>query len=49
MWDEWQANVKKARPDLDLERVTTDPVAWVQASSGDLAQAALAAGLAQSP
>lgn len=45
MWEEWQANVKKARPDLDLDRVTSDPVGWVQASSGDLAKAGLAAGL----
>ncbi|MEP1421585.1 MAG: signal peptide peptidase SppA [Erythrobacter sp.] len=45
LWEEWQANVKKARPSLDLERVTTDPVAWVEASSGDLAKAALDAGL----
>jgi len=45
LWEEWQANVTKARPDLDLDRVTSDPVAWVQASSGDLAKAALDAGL----
>lgn len=45
LWEEWQANVKKARPSLDLDRVTTDPVAWVEASSGDLAKAALDAGL----
>ncbi|MEL6531246.1 MAG: signal peptide peptidase SppA, partial [Pseudomonadota bacterium] len=45
LWEEWQANVKKARPDMDLERVTTDPVGWVEASAGDLAEAALEAGL----
>ncbi|MCK0099839.1 signal peptide peptidase SppA [Qipengyuania sp. S6317L1] len=45
LWEEWQANVKKARPSLDLDRVTSDPVAWVEASSGDLADAALDAGL----
>ena len=45
LWEEWQANVKKARPDLDLDRVTTDPVGWVEGSAGDLAQAALEAGL----
>lgn len=45
LWEEWQANVKKARPDLDLEQVTGDQVEWIQASKGDLAQAALAAGL----
>ena len=45
LWEEWQANVKKARPSLELDRVTSDPVAWVEASSGDLAKAALDAGL----
>lgn len=45
LWEEYQANVKKARPSLDLDRVTGDPVGWVEASSGDLAEAALAAGL----
>lgn len=45
LWEEWQANVKKARPALELDRVTSDPVAWVEASSGDLAKAALDAKL----
>ncbi|GMN03343.1 signal peptide peptidase SppA [Erythrobacter sp. MTPC3] len=45
LWEEWQANVKKARPAIQLDRVTSDPVAWIEASSGDLAQAALEAGL----
>ena len=45
MWEEWQANVSKARPALELARVTSDPVAWIEASSGDLAKAALDAGL----
>ncbi len=45
LWEEWKANVSKARPELELDRVTSDPVAWVQASSGDLAKAALEAGL----
>ncbi len=45
LWEEWQANVKKARPALELERVTTDPVTWVEGSQGDLAKAALEAGL----
>jgi protease-4 len=45
LWEEWQANVTKARPSLELDRVTSDPVAWVEASSGDLATAALDAGL----
>lgn len=45
LWEEWQANVKKARPALDLDLVTKTPAQWVEASDGDLAEAALAAGL----
>lgn len=45
LWEEWQANVKKARPDLDIDRVTGNTVEWVEASQGDLAKAALDAGL----
>lgn len=45
MWAEWQANVKKARPAVKLDRVTQNPVEWVEASNGDLAKAALEAGL----
>ena len=45
LWEEWQANVAKARPAADLERVLKDPVSWVEASAGDLAEASLAAGL----
>lgn len=45
LWEEWQANVKKARPALELDRVTGDPVTWVEGSQGDLAAAALEAGL----
>ncbi len=45
LWAEWQANVKKARPGADLDRVIKEPVSWVEASGGDLAEASLAAGL----
>lgn len=45
LWQEWQANVKAARPKIDIEQVTQTPAEWVEASSGDLAQAALKAGL----
>lgn len=45
MWEEWQANVKKARPEFDLDQVVNDPVAWVEGASGDLAEAALSAGM----
>ena len=45
MWEEWRANVSKARPKLALARVTSDPLAWIESSGGDLAQAAVSAGL----
>ncbi|MEP2736933.1 MAG: signal peptide peptidase SppA [Erythrobacter sp.] len=45
LWEEWQAHVKKARPEIDLDMITGDPAAWVAASGGDLAEAALAAGM----
>lgn len=45
LWEEWQANVKKARPQLKMDLVTKTPAEWIAASSGNLAQAALAAGL----
>ena len=45
MWEEWQANLKKARPGADIARVTDAPVEWIQSSNGDLATAALQAGL----
>lgn len=45
LWEEWQAQVTKARPQADIARVTGDPVAWIEAASGDLAKAALSARL----
>ena len=45
LWDNWKANVAKARPKADIAKVTGDPVAWLKASGGDMAQAAKAAGL----
>jgi len=45
LWEEYQANVLSARPQIELDRVTSDPVAWVETSAGDLARASLEAGL----
>ena len=45
LWEEWQANVLKARPATDIARVTQNPAEWLQANGGDLATAALRAGL----
>ena len=46
LWQEWQANVRRARPQVNIRRATGDVAAWLEASNGDLARAALAAGLA---
>ncbi|MGB7408212.1 MAG: signal peptide peptidase SppA, partial [Pontixanthobacter sp.] len=45
LWEEWQASVRKARPSADLDTVTQSPAEWVAASQGNLAEAALSAGL----
>ncbi|MBB3033530.1 signal peptide peptidase SppA [Alteriqipengyuania lutimaris] len=45
LWDEWQARVKKARPQIEIERVAQTPAAWVASTNGDLAEAAKDAGL----
>jgi protease-4 len=45
LWDDWQANVKQARPKANIDLVTKHTVAWLDASNGDTAKAALAAGL----
>ncbi|NVD45388.1 signal peptide peptidase SppA [Qipengyuania atrilutea] len=45
LWQEWQAGVKKARPSMEIERVTNAPAEWITASRGDLAAAAIDANL----
>ena len=45
MWEDWKADVMKARPKAQIERITKDPVGWFTAAKGDAAQAALDAGL----
>lgn len=45
LWEEWQANVKKARPAANLDLVSKDPVTWIEAANGDFAVAARDAGL----
>lgn len=45
LWDKWKADVAKARPAIKLDMITKDTVNWIEASGGDLAEAALAAGL----
>lgn len=45
VFDQWQADVKKARPKASLDLAIKDPAAWYRASGGDGAEAAKAAGL----
>ena len=45
LWAEWQARVKKARPKIDIERVAQTPAQWVASADGDIAKAALDAGI----
>lgn len=45
IWDNWKADVAKARPKADIARVTGDPAGWLKAANGDAAQASLQAGL----
>ncbi len=45
LWEAWKADVAKARPKANIALATADPAAWLTASGGDAAQAALAAGL----
>jgi protease-4 len=45
LWEEYRANIAKARPDADIDRVTSDPVGWIEAARGNPARAALQAGL----
>lgn len=42
---EYLANIRKGRPDAELELVTEDVPGWIAASNGDLARASAAAGL----
>lgn len=45
LWQAWKDEVKKARPKADIDRVTRDPQGWLAQSGGDMAQAAVKAGL----
>ncbi|NLR71612.1 signal peptide peptidase SppA [Novosphingobium sp. ERN07] len=45
IWQNWQDEVKKARPKANLAPLLTDPEKWVADSGGDAAQAALKSGL----
>ncbi len=45
LWEAWKADVARARPKANIALATGDPAAWLRASGGDAAKAALAAGL----
>lgn len=45
LWQNWQDEVKKARPKADLTLATTDPAKWVRDNGNDASQAALKSGL----
>lgn len=45
LWDGWQAEVRKARPKVNLGPVLSDPQQWIESAGGDPAQAAVRAGL----
>ena len=45
LWQEWQANLKQARPQANIALATQQIEAWLERSNGDLAAAALQAGL----
>ena len=45
LWEEYKANVSRARPKLQLAKITGDPAAWIASSGGDMAKAALDAGM----
>ncbi|MDT0506882.1 signal peptide peptidase SppA [Novosphingobium sp. MMS21-SN21R] len=45
VWQNWQDDVKRARPKADLRPALTDPVKWVADAGGDAAQAAVKSGL----
>lgn len=45
LWSGYRADVAKARPKAQLDRMTGDPLAWAKASGGDFAEGAKAAGI----
>lgn len=44
-WDAWKADYHAARPKVDIDAITQDPVGWLQAAGGDVAEADKAAGI----
>lgn len=45
LWELYRQEVVRARPDMQIERITSAPAEWIEGANGDTAQAALDAGL----
>ena len=45
VWQNWQDDVKRARPKADYTSAITDPAKWVADAGGDAAQAAIKSGM----
>ena len=45
LWETWRQNVRQARPRAQLEAYVQDPARFIEAAGGDMARAALQAGL----
>ena len=45
VWEEYKANIARVRPQADIERVTTETIAWLDEYGGDPSAAAKGAGL----
>lgn len=45
LWETWRADVRRARPNAQVEAYARDPMAFIRAADGDMAQAARRAGL----
>ncbi len=45
IWELYRQEVVRARPDMQIERITSAPAEWIEAANGDTAKAALDAGL----
>ena len=45
LWESWQQDVRQARPRAQIAAYVQDPMRFIQAANGDMARAALRAGL----
>jgi len=44
-WEVWKADYRAARPKVDIDAITRDPVGWLKAAGGDVAEADKASGI----